>query len=126
MKSIASAIVASATSAVVCSISPLMCSAQMTQQTPPDNSKINANHQKTADNQSNESNDRLTTAKVRKAIVADKSLSTDGHNIKIITVNGKVTLKGPVQSEEEKQRIASDLADIVPADSLMNQLTVNH
>jgi osmotically-inducible protein OsmY len=103
-----------------------MCSAQMTQQTPPDNSKINANHQKTADNQSNESNDRLTTAKVRKAIVADKSLSTDGHNIKIITVNGKVTLKGPVQSEEEKQRIASDLADIVPADSLMNQLTVNH
>jgi len=51
-------------------------------------------------------------------------LSTYAHNVKIITLNGKVTLKGPVQSDEEKQRIESDLAEIVPADSLTNQLTV--
>jgi osmotically-inducible protein OsmY len=124
MNSLRSAKVASAALAVVCSIAPLLCAAQMSQQTPPDNSKVNANHQKTADNQTNESADRMITAKARKAVMADKTLSTYAHNIKIITMNGKVTLKGPVQSDEEKQRIVSDLAEIVPADSLTNQLTV--
>ncbi len=86
--------------------------------------KPTKHHKTTADDQPNDSSDRATTAKVRKAIVADKSLSTYAHNVKIITLNGKVTLKGPVQSDEEKQRIESDLAEIVPADSLTNQLTV--
>jgi hypothetical protein len=48
----------------------LLRAAQMTPQTPPDNSKANSNHQKTADNQSNESNDRVTTAKVNTSLVA--------------------------------------------------------
>jgi len=130
MKSIRSAIVASAALGVVCSISPYLSFARMPEQTPsnqqvqPDNSKVNKAHKTTADDQVNDSSDRATTAKVRKAIVADKSLSTYAHNVKIITVNGKVTLKAPVQSDEEKQRIESDLAEIVPADSLTNQLTV--
>ena len=130
MKSTRSVIVASAALGVVCSISPHLSVAQMPEQTPsnqqvqPDNSKANKHHKTTADDQANDSSDRATTAKVRKAIVADKSLSTYAHNVKIITVNGKVTLKGPVQSDEEKQRIESDLAEIVPADSLTNQLTV--
>jgi hyperosmotically inducible protein len=43
--------------------------------------------------------------KIRKAVVGDKSLSTYGHNVKIISQHGKVTLKGPVQTEEEKKNI---------------------
>jgi hyperosmotically inducible periplasmic protein len=90
----------------------------------PDNSKQNQTQSPTADNQTNAQADRTTTAKVRKAIVADKDLSTYAHNIKIITVNGAVTLKGPVKSEEEKQKIASDVASVIPSDKLTNDLTV--
>jgi osmotically-inducible protein OsmY len=96
----------------------------MAQEAAPDNSKMNADHKKTADDQPNASEDRMTTAKVRKAIMADKGLSSYAHNVKVITVNGQVTLKGPVKSEEEKQRITSDLANVVPSGNITNQLTV--
>jgi hyperosmotically inducible periplasmic protein len=62
-----------------------------------DNSGQNKSQTATADNQSNVKADWLTTAQVRKAIVADRGLSTYGHNVKIITANGTVTLKGPTQ-----------------------------
>lgn len=124
MKFIGSTLVASAVLAVVCSVSPSVSSAQMEQEASPDNSNMNADRKNTADDQPNASNDRLTTAKVRKAIMADKGLSSYGHNIKIITMNGQVTLKGPVKSEEERQRIANDLADVIPTGSITNQLTV--
>ncbi len=78
----------------------------------------------TADTQSNAKADRLTTAQARKAILADKDLSTYGHNVKIITVNGAITLKGPVKSEEEKQKIASDVSSVVSTDKITNALTV--
>jgi len=95
-------------------------------QTAPDNSGQNKNQNQglTADNQSNAKADRETTANVRKAILADKGLSTYAHNVKVITVNGAVTLKGPVKSEEEKQKIASDAASVVSADKITNNLTV--
>ena len=114
----------SAVLAFVFSVSPSLSLAQTGQSTSPDNSGVNADHKKTADDQPNSSNDRLTTAKVRKAITADKELSSYAHNIKIITMNGKVTLKGPVKSEEEKQRIITDLANVIPAEDVTNQLTV--
>lgn len=66
----------------------------------------------------------MTTANIRKAIVADKDLSTYAHNVKIITMNGEVTLKGPVKSEEEKQKVASYATGIVSADKVTNALTV--
>ena len=95
-----------------------------TAQTAPDNSNQNKNQNPTADNQSNAQSDRLTTAKIRKAITADKTLSTYAHNIKIITLNGVVTLKGPVKSDEEKQKVASMAANVVPADKVTDELTV--
>src|ERR1700683_5099487 len=64
----------------------------------------NAN-QPTADQQKDNRSDRDITQQIRKSIVKDKSLSTYAHNVKIITQNGQVTLKGPVRSEEEKQAI---------------------
>ena len=93
-------------------------------QTAPDNSAQNKNQSPTADNQSNAKADRTTTANIRKAILADKDLSTYAHNVKIITNNGAVTLKGPVKSEEEKQKIASDAESVVSADKITNDLTV--
>jgi hyperosmotically inducible periplasmic protein len=95
-----------------------------TAQTAPDNSKQNKDQAPTADNQPNSQSDRMTTAKIRKTIIADKSLSTYAHNVKIITLNGAVTLKGPVKSEEEKQKVASAAATVVSADKVSDELTV--
>ena len=92
----------------------------------PDNSAQNKNQNQggTADNQPNATSDRQTTANVRKAILADKDLSTYGHNVKIITKDGTVTLKGPVKSDDEKQKVVSDAASVVSADKVVDQLTV--
>lgn len=49
--------------------------------------------------------DRDITQQIRKSIVGDKSLSPNGHNVKVITQNGMVTFKGPVPSEEEKKAV---------------------
>lgn len=51
--------------------------------------------------------DRELTAAVRKTIVADSSLSTAAHNVKIITVDGVVTLRGPVKTPAEKAAVAA-------------------
>ena len=90
----------------------------------PDNSNQNKGHVETADSQPNSKTDRETTAKIRKAIVGDKDLSTYAHNIKVITANGQVTLKGPVQTDEEKQKVVALVANIVSPDKIINNLTV--
>ena len=93
--------------------------------TSPDNSAKNKAHSHTADQQSEATSDRMMTKKVRQSIVADKSLSTYAHNVKIITKDGMVTLKGPVPSEDEKSAIASKAAEVAGSpDKVTNQLTV--
>ena len=89
-----------------------------------DNSAKNKAHAKTADQQPENTSDREITQKVRRSIVADKALSTYGHNVKIITQNGAVTLKGAVHSDEEKKTIAAKAAEVVGQDKVTNQLTV--
>jgi hyperosmotically inducible periplasmic protein len=90
-----------------------------------DNSGTNKTQTNTADQQSEATSDRMLTKKIRQALVADKSLSTYGHNVKIITKDGSVTLKGPVHSEEEKQSIVSKTESIVGSpDKVTNQLIV--
>ncbi|MBB5337874.1 BON domain-containing protein [Tunturiibacter gelidoferens] len=113
---------ATAAMALLCAFAPV--SLASAQQTAPDNSQQNKNQSQNADNQSNSTADRMTTAKIRKAIIADKTLSMYAHNVKIITLDGQVTLKGPVKSEEEKQQVASDVSALISADKLTNQLTV--
>jgi len=95
----------------------------------PDNTKMNkmdrSNTAVTADQQKMNSGDRELTRKIRQAVMADKNLSTYAHNVKIISQNGKVTLRGPVRSEEEKSTIASKAADVAGgANNVDNQLTV--
>ena len=91
----------------------------------PDNSANNKAHSQTADEQSNATSDRMLTKKIRQGLVADKSLSTYGHNVKIIAQHGMVTLKGPVHSEEEKQTIASKAAEVAGSpEKVNNQLSI--
>jgi hyperosmotically inducible protein len=93
--------------------------------TSPDNSANNKAHVTTADQQAENTSDRLLTQKIRKSIVADKSLSMYGHNVKIITKDGAVTLKGPVHTDEEKQNIGALAAQAAGGtDKVTNQLTV--
>ncbi len=89
-----------------------------------DNSAQNKGQQTTADQQKSNTSDMDITKKIRQSVIADKSLSTYGHNVKIITQHGMVTLKGPVHSEEAKQAIASKAADVVGQDKVVNKLTV--
>ena len=89
-----------------------------------DNTANNKGQQVTADQQGQQSNDRLTTQKIRKAVIADKDLSTDAHNVKIIVKDGQVTLKGPVRSDDEKQKIQDLASQVAGADKVTNDLTV--
>lgn len=98
------------------------------QQAPPDNTKVNkadrAKGEVTADQQKETPADRDLTKKIRQAVVGDKSLSTYAHNVKIVTINGQVTLKGPVRSEEEKATIAAKATEIAGAGKVTNEITV--
>lgn len=92
--------------------------------TAPDNSAQNKGQQMTADQQKSDTSDRTITMKIRRSIIADKTLSTYAHNVKIITRNGMVTLKGPVDSDAEKQTIESKAAEVVGQDKVTDKLTV--
>ncbi|MEO8369019.1 MAG: BON domain-containing protein [Candidatus Solibacter sp.] len=98
------------------------------QQTPPDNTKVNERDRSkaaaTADQAKNSTTDRDTMQKIRKAVMADKSLSTYAHNVKIISQGGKVTLKGPVRSEEEKSNIEKMATDVAGAGNVTNEITI--
>jgi len=93
-----------------------------------DNTKTNQRDQNrnepTADQQKDNRTDRDITQQIRKSIMSDKSLSTYAHNVKIITQNGQVTLKGPVRSENEKQTIETKATEVVGANKVTNDLNI--
>jgi osmotically-inducible protein OsmY len=76
----------------------------------------------TAEDQSEKESDRDLTQKIRQAVVEDDSLSMSAHNIKIITVDGVVTLRGPVESAQERNAIAAKAVKIAGAGKVKNQL----
>ena len=77
---------------------------QAAQNRPPDNTAVNKRDtsQPTADNAKNNLSDRELMKRIRQDVHNDKSLSTYGHNVKIIASHGQVTLRGPVHSDDEK------------------------
>jgi hypothetical protein len=93
-----------------------------------DNTKMNQRdrnpNEPTADQQQNDRSDRDITQQVRKAIEADKTFSTYAHNVKVITQNGQVTLKGPVRSEEEKRAVEAKAAEVAGEGKVSSELTV--
>jgi hyperosmotically inducible protein len=78
----------------------------------------------TSGDQSENEMDRTITQKIRQAIMDDDSLSTNGKNIKIITINGVVTLRGPVNNEREKNEIAKKAKGINGVKSVDNQIEI--
>ena len=104
-------------------------SASNTKQTGPDKTSVNASPRGkivTAKNQATGSKaDVKTTRRIKRALVADRSLSTYGKNVKEVTVNGKVTLKGPVKSDREKIVIAEKAQRIAGAGKVDNELNVS-
>ena len=101
---------------------------QSGQQPAPDNRKNNqgdaSKDAMTADQQKMNPADRDTTKQIRKSIMQDKSLSTYAHNIKIITRDGKVTLKGPVRSDDDKANIEAKAVAVAGAGNVTNQLEI--
>ncbi|MES2662087.1 MAG: BON domain-containing protein [Pseudomonadota bacterium] len=75
--------------------------------------------------QSNQENDLNVTTQIRQSIVEDDSLSTNAHNIKIITTNGTVTLRGPVDSETERERILATAKKFSKNYEIVDQLEIN-
>ena len=95
---------------------------------PADNTKVNQRdrnqNEPTADQQKNNLSDRDITEQVRRAIMKDRSLSSYAHNVKIITQNGQVTLKGPVRSDDEKRAIEAKATEIVGEGKVTSELEV--
>ena len=114
---------------VAAGTSPLYSQSQTEQSaTSADNTKVNtrdrADSSPTADQQKENQSDREITRQIRQAVVKDESLSTYAHNVKIITQNGEVTLKGPVRSEDEKRTIEAKAAEIAGENTVVNQLDI--
>ena len=95
---------------------------------PADNTGINKRDTSpkkiTADQQSQTKGDREITQDIRQAVVDDKSLSTYAHNVKIITVDGMITLRGPVKSENEKRTIEEKAGQIAGKDKIKSEIEI--
>jgi hyperosmotically inducible periplasmic protein len=93
-----------------------------------DNTKQNSSEQnkntETAEKQSNSKDDLALTQKIRQAVMKDGSLSMNAKNVKIIAQDGKITLKGPVDSQQEKDTIGAAAGEIAGKDKVDNQLEV--
>jgi hyperosmotically inducible periplasmic protein len=74
--------------------------------------------------QSNKPEDIDLTRSIRQAVEADKDLSTDAKNVKIISVDGVVWLRGPVKTAQEKDEIARDAHKIAGARNVRDELEV--
>ena len=96
--------------------------------TTPDNSRSNkvdpSDRSATADTQKNDKSDVQITRQIRKGVIADKKLSTYGHNVKIVSVNGTVTLNGVVRTEDEKDGIGQIAAQVVGDDHIVNHIKI--
>ena len=91
----------------------------------PDNTKMNKDQSSpTADQQKMNPTDRALAQKIRKSIHDDKNLSTYAHNVKIIAQEGKVTLRGPVRSEDEKNDLQAKAVAVAGEGNVVNQLDI--
>jgi hyperosmotically inducible protein len=94
----------------------------------PDNTRKNERDRSgettTSGDQSNSQEDVKITAAIRRAVVGDHSLSATAKNVKIITANGMVTLRGPVKNDAEKAKIAELAQSAAGNAKIDNQLEV--
>ena len=97
---------------------------------PAENTEINKRDSSpaelTADQQGQAEEDIEITRKIRQAVVNDGSLSINAQNVKVITIDRVVTLKGPVESEEEKMAIEEKAAQIAGKENVRNEIDIAH
>ena len=96
--------------------------------TAPDNTKVNKRDTNSAaltpmDQKENET-DLKITQQIRQAVMADGSLSFTAKNVKIITQNGKVTLRGPVNTSQERSAIEAAARKVAGTSQVDNQIEV--
>ncbi len=80
----------------------------------------------TADQQKNGKSDLDLTAEIRRSVMADKALSINAHNVKIIAENGKVTLKGPVASAKEKKIVENKAQQIAGSENVVSEIQIKN
>jgi len=94
----------------------------------PDNTAVNERDRdpnaKTPIDQNENQRDVNITAEIRKAVLARENMSVNARNVKIITADGKVTLRGPVNSQEEKDVIDGLAKNFAGKDNVTNELEV--
>lgn len=78
----------------------------------------------TPEDQSENEADRKITADIRSAITGDETMSLNARNVKIVTLNGVVTLRGPVETQAEKDAIEAKAEAIAGVSRVDNQLEV--
>ncbi len=102
--------------------------AVIAQDTPADNTDNNerdhSGETKTSSDQSNSYEDNKITAAIRRAIADDSSLTTSARNVKIITENGTVTLRGQVSSTDQKAKILVHAAKVVGGERVENDIEI--
>jgi len=110
------------------SLAAMLVASSTFAQSAADNTKTNSRDRapsaQTADQQTNDRSDVAITRDIRRAIVAEKNLSTYAHNIKVITQHGYVTLKGPVRTEGEKKLIEAKAIEVAGAGHVKSEITV--
>src|ERR1700760_3861228 len=87
----------------------------------PVNSAVNTS---IADGQTNMASDLKLTQQIRKRVMADKSLSTYAHNVKIVSVHGAVTLNGVVKNDQEKAAVEMEAQSVAGKGKVTNDLTI--
>jgi len=94
----------------------------------PDNTAVNERDRdpnaKTPIDQNENETDVKITADIRKRVVDHSDFSTDAQNVKIITADGKVTLRGPVKTQAEKDEIEKIAHEVAGKDKVDSQIEV--
>jgi hyperosmotically inducible protein len=94
----------------------------------PDNTATNqrdrSGETKTSGDQSNNSSDLKMTQAIRRALMKERQLSTTAKNIKVVTANGQVTLRGPVKTAQEKAKVDQIARSAAGGAQIDNQLDV--
>ncbi len=121
--------------AIFCTLAPIACEDRTPPPSPPppvtarpDNTAVNQKDRSgtspTPMDQKGNAEDLRITADIRKAIMSDRQMSVNGQNCKVITMNGAVTLRGPVDSAAEKDSIETKAKAVAGVTSVTNELEV--
>ena len=109
---------------------PFVSAAEDQPKEPPkaDNSAVNKRdrdpNEATADQSKQNKADVELAAKIRQSVVKDETLSTNAHNVKIIAIDGVVTLKGPVKNDAEKAAVEKYAVSVVGEKNVKSQIEI--